>query len=262
MAGNESLIGKAVKRALGGVFFVLIFSGVCLAAHPLITDDAGTQGKGKCEVELNYEFNHEDTGGVEEKLHQLQASISYGIIDTVDLVVGLPYQFITTREGGVKTKADGISDISVEVKWRFFEREGLSLAVKPGISVPSGDDKEGLGAGGVGGSLFLIATQQIDPWAFHFNAGFGRNETTVEEETDRWHFSLATEFEACKWLKLVANVGAERNPDTADDTLAAFILGGLIFPVREDLELSVGVKRGLTEPESDYAVLAGVTFRF
>jgi hypothetical protein len=30
----------------------------------------------------------------------------------------------------------------------------------------------------------------------------------------------------------------------------------------ESLDLSLGVKRGLTEPESDYGVLAGVALRF
>ncbi len=261
MAERRSMRGK-IAKGLGAFVFALALPGVCLAAHPLITDDTGTQGKGKVQVELTYELNHEDTAGVEENVHQLQTSVTYGIIDTLDLVVNLPYLFTITKESGVKTKADGISDISVQFKWRFFETNGFSLAVKPGLSIPSGDDRKGLGAGKVGGSINMIATQIIDPWAFHFNAGYGRNENVVEEEKDIWLVSFATEYEACKWLKLVANVGAERNTDTADDTPAAFILGGLIVPVAENLDLSLGAKRGLTEPESDYGVLAGVTFRF
>jgi hypothetical protein len=176
--------------------------------------------------------------------------------------VGIPYQFISTREGGVKTREDGISDLSVEMKWRLYECEGFSLAAKPGISIPTGDDDRGLGAGKVGGSFFLIATQEFEPWTFHFNAGYGRNESTADEERDIWHFSLASEFEAAKWVKLVANVGAERNTDQESDTPAAFALGGLIFPVTENLDLDVGFKVGLTRPEADYAVLAGVAFRF
>ena len=79
--------------------------------------------------------------------------------------------------------------------------------------------------------MFFIATQKLDPWTFHFNAGYGRNETTVDEKTDIRHVSLATELEVCKWLKLVANVGAERNTDKGDDTPAAFVLGGAVIPV-------------------------------
>ncbi|MCU0571698.1 MAG: transporter [Syntrophobacteraceae bacterium] len=212
-------------------------------------DDTGTQGKGNFQIELNYEFTHEDSGGFKEDVHQIEPVLSYGIIDSVDFVVALPYQFISTREEGVKNREDGISDLSIEVKWRFYECEGFSLAAKPGISIPTGDDDEGLGAGRVGGSFFLIATQEIEPWAFHFNAGYGRNESTAEEERDIWHFSLASEFEAAPWLKLVANVGAERNTDLESDTPAVFALGGMIFPVLENLDLDVGVKAGLTRPE-------------
>jgi len=247
----------------GAVLMVFVCCGISLAAHPLITDDAGTQGTGKSQIEINYEFDNEDTDGVEESLHDISTVISYGIIDTLDLVVALPYQSITTKEEGVKSAEAGISDMTFELKWRFFEREGLSLALKPGLSISTGDDERGLGAGKMGGSFHFIATQEIEPWAFHFDAGYGRNDTTVEEEeTDIWHVSLAAEIQACKWLKVVANVGAERNPDPEDDTPAAFILGGFIFPLTENLDLDIGVKTGLTEPESDYALLAGVTIRF
>ncbi len=250
------------KRGMGSVLLVLFFSGICFAAHPLVTDDTGTQGKGKFQVELNYEFDREHTDGVRENLHDISTVVSFGIIDSLDFVVGLPYQFISTKERGVKTDEDGIADMSLELKWRFFECEGLSLALKPGLSIPTGDDDKALGAGKVGGGIQFIATQEIDPFAIHFNAGYGRNETTVEEETDIWNVSLAAEVEAAKWLRVVGNVGAERNTDTEDDTPAVFILGGVIIPITENLDIDFGVKGGLTEPEADYALLAGLAFRF
>ena len=253
---------EMLKRGMGAVSLVLIFSGLGFGAHPLITDDTGTQGRGKLQIELNYEYDHDDTDGVEENLHELSTTVSFGIIDSMDLVVGLPVQSVTTKEGRVETRENGFSDMSLEVKWRFFEREGLSLALKPGLSLPTGDEDKGLGTGKVGGGVFFIATQELDPWAFHFNAGYGRNETSVEEETDIWHFSLAAEREVNQWLRVAANIGVERNTDKEDDTPAAFILGGLIFPITDNLDLDVGIKGGLTEPEADYAVLAGLAFRF
>jgi hypothetical protein len=45
--------------------------------------------------------------------------LSYGVIDTVDVVVALPYQFIGSTEGGLIADVNGISDLGVEVKWRF-----------------------------------------------------------------------------------------------------------------------------------------------
>jgi hypothetical protein len=251
-----------LKRVLAVVLLIVFFCGKSFGMHPLITDDTGTQGKGKFQLELNYEYDREDSGDEQEDFHQIQTTLSYGSIDTIDLVVGLPYQIITTKADGVKTTEKGISDITVELKWRFFEREGLSFAVKPGLIIPTGDDEKGLGAGKVGGGSFFVATEELDQWKFHFNAGYRRSENTADEMTDIWHLSLATELQVCKWVKAVANIGAEKNSDSGDDTPAAFILGGLVFPVTEYLDLDLGAKTGLTEPESDYALLSGLTLRF
>jgi hypothetical protein len=70
----------------------LAFSSLSHAAHPLVTDDTGTQGKGDFQIELNYEFDHEDSGGVKEDLHQIESVLSYGIMDSLDFMVGIPYQ--------------------------------------------------------------------------------------------------------------------------------------------------------------------------
>jgi hypothetical protein len=50
-------------RKLIGILIVcavLFVPGVSLAAHPLITDDAGTQGKGKFQLEVNGQYEHDE----------------------------------------------------------------------------------------------------------------------------------------------------------------------------------------------------------
>jgi len=37
---------------------------------------------------------------------------------------------------------------------RLFEKNGFSLAFKPGMSFPSGNEEKGLGTGKLGGHLF------------------------------------------------------------------------------------------------------------
>jgi hypothetical protein len=250
-------------RALAIAFLVVIVScGLSFAAHPLITDDTGTQGKGRFELEIAYEFEHEDNDGVEEDLHQTLFTVSYGIIDSMDLVVGIPVQHIRAKEAGVTSTEAGVADLVLEVKWRFFEKDNFSFAIKPNLSLPTGDDSRGLGSGEVGGGAFFIATAEFEPWTFHFNAGYGRAENTADEREDIWHVSLASEFGATQWLTLVANVGVEENSDRASDTPLAFIIGGAVFPITENVDLDLGLKGGLTDPESDFALLTGATFRF
>ena len=240
---------------------------VSYAAHPLITDDAGTQGKGKVQIEINSEFSRdkekEDGVIIKERGGELATIISYGITDNADIVLGIPYQWFRIKEDGdTVEKEDGISDMSLELKWRFFEKDGLSLALKPGITLPTGDEDKGLGTGRVTYRLFFITTKEIEPWAFHLNLGYIRNENKVDERKDLWHLSLASEVEVTKDLKAVANIGIERNPDKTSNTHPAFILGGLIYSINENIDIDFGIKGRLNKPETDLTYLAGIAWKF
>jgi hypothetical protein len=251
------------------LFALLLLPLQSWAAHPLITDDAWTQGKGKFQLELNgqYDYDKQTENGVTGKTTGGEAAtiVSYGIVDAVDLVLSLPYQWVAVKQDGSAVfNEHGIGDMGFEAKWRFFEKEGISIAFKPGISFPTGDDKKGLGAGKIGYSTFLILSAEAKPWAFHFNAGYRRSENTVDvdEKTDIWHASLAATYEVIKDLQAVGNIGIETNTDKSSGSAPAFALAGVIYGVNENFDLDFGVKAGLNEPETDYSILAGTTFRF
>ncbi len=256
------------KLVTGLLFAVmLIIPAESWAAHPLITDDAGTQGKGKFQLELNgqYDSDKETVDSITTKTTggETAATLSYGIVENVDLVLTLPYQWVKVEEGGLITSdEDGISDVVLEAKWRFFEKSGYSLALKPGIIFPTGDDDKGLGTGRTGYHLFLIGSKELGAWAFHANLGYMRNENKADEEKDLWHASLATTWEAVKNLKLVVNIGIERNSDKSSSIDPAFAIGGIIYSLAENVDLDCGVKYGLTSSETDWSLLAGVAIRF
>ncbi len=253
-----------LKVFLFFLLFTVHFSlfTVSYAAHPLITDDTGTQGKGKFQIELNSEYAHEDEDGAEADTTEIAAILSYGVTDTIDIVLGLPYQYLRVKEDWIATTEEGLSDMSIELKWRFYEKEELSFALKPGITLPTGDDERGLGAGRLTYSAFFIATQEVEPWAFHINFGYIRNENKVDERKNLWHASLAGEVGAAKDLKIVGNVGIERNVDRTVETHPAFLLGGIIYSVTENFDIDFGIKAGLNKPEADYTLLAGMALRF
>jgi len=245
------------------VFFsVLACATGAFAAHPLITDDAGTMGAGKAQLELNGEYGHDKEDGVTSTKTEGAAILSYGLSETVDLVVGLPYQHLRVKEADTTMTENGISDTAIEVKWRFYEHDDLSLAIKPGLTLPTGDDEKDLGAGKATYSLFFIASQEMDPWAFHLNLGYIRNENTLDEEKDIWHASIASTLAVTEDLRAVANLGIESNPAKLDSTDPAFVLVGLVYALSEKVDLDCGIKYGLNGPETDYTVLAGVTWKF
>jgi hypothetical protein len=256
------------------------------AAHPLITDDTGTQGKGNFELEIGGEYGHEKEEGVTEDTTEIVSVFVYGITDNIDIELCVPYTYIRTKEAGDTITENGISDVEIDFKWRFYEKDNLSFALRPLISLPTGDEERGLGAGRMGYSLLLLATyawvelcspheplshegdfaretkSPLRGWAFDLNLGYKRNENKLDEREDIWHASLATRVEAVKDFNVVADIGIETNPEKSSNTHPAFILGGIIYSISENLDVDLGIKGGLNKPETDYSILAGITFRF
>jgi len=256
------------KSIIAIISFLVSLAGTANAAHPLITDDSGTQGKGKIQFEIVGEYGLDKNDGVKEKSLQFPTVpfLTYGLTDLTDIVVGLPYNEVVTEEAGSKSSVRGVGDASLEIKTRFYEKDGLSFAVKPGITLPTGDENKGLGNGRATYHAFFITTKELQPWAFHLNLGYIRNEFKLKEDEDAnrkdsWHVSLAAEVEVDKKIKMVANIGVERNPDKTSETHPAFILGGIIYSVMENFDVDTGIKYGLNKPETDVSYLAGVTWR-
>lgn len=244
------------------ITLILISSTPALASHPLISDDTGTQGKGNFQLEVNSEFGHSDGDGLKADAISVTAVLSYGIVDQLDVVLGVPYQQVGTEGFGTTTTERGISDTSIEVKWRFYEKDGFSLALKPGLLLPTGDESKDLGNGKVNYSFFFIGTQQLEPWAFHLNLGYRRHENNRDERVDIWHASLASELNLTGNLRAVVNIGTERNPDPASERHPAFILGGLIYSLTEKINIDLGANLGLNRADHYYSILAGISFRF
>ncbi len=264
--GSQSIIDFKKAMPLLVICSILCMPSIVLAMHPLITDDAGTQGKGKFQFELNgqYDYEKETIAGVaiKETGGQENSILTYGVVDSIDAVLSVPYIWVNVRKNGVITQdAEGWSDTTLEVKWRLYEKDGLSLALKPGTSIPIGDDGKGLGSGKVGYTTFLIITKEMEPWAFHVNLGYKRNENTENNRCDLWHASLAVVRTLTENLKLVADLGVDRNEDKQLSTDPVFILGGVVYSVKDTIDLDLGLKYGLTEPATNYSLLAGLTMR-
>lgn len=251
-----------IKRCLMAVVIAAFAAGSAFAAHPLITDDTSTQGKGKFQLEMNGEFAHEADNGLKADTTEVAAILSYGALDNLDIILGAPFQWLRLKENGDTASESGLSDVSLEVKWRFFEKEKFSLALKPGVSLPTGDNEKGLGSGKVNFSAFFIATWHAEPFSVHANLGYLHNENDVDERRNLWHSSVGIEYAVTEKVKLVGNIGIEQNTDRNINTHPAFILGGLICSLSEHVDMDFGIKAGLNEPETDYAILAGIAWRF
>jgi len=242
------------------------------AAHPLATDDAGTLGRGVRQAELTGQMSRDTEGRgaarTSDDTGEGGVAVGYGLRDDLDLVLGVATSWSRVhQQGGPTSETRGLGDVAVDVKWRALEAGGFALALKPGITLPTGDADQGLGTGRPCYALTLVASQELGPVGLHANVAYlrddyGRREDREVSRLERLRFSVALAAQVAEKLQLVADVGAETNTDRASPTWPAYALGGAIFAASDDVELDLGVRVGLSAPEADLAGLLGATFRF
>jgi hypothetical protein len=238
------------------VISIFLISQKAFAGHPLRSDDAGIIGMNKIQLELTPEFwKHSD-----ESRFLIPGVITYGVLENLDAVAGIHYcslQYLNEQ-----SDIYGFSDINVELKLRLFEFHSFQLALKPGILLPTGDYSKSLGTRKLGYSFFVIADQQVSSVLFHLNLGYILNENRLFENENLWYASFATEIPISSNLTFVTDVGIITNAEKAEDGHPAFILGGIIYSLNENIDLDLGLQTGLNKYESDLTLLIGITALF
>lgn len=228
-----------------------LFAAPLHAAHPLITEDTGTLGDGRWQLELFGEAG--EARGTGARMDQDDAVLSYGLAPDLDLQAGLPW----IRDG-----ASGMGDITIDLKWRFLERGAFSLGLKPGVSLPTGDERKGLGAGRVGWGSLLIASYEPGPVAFHAHAGYKRHRNTIGERESLNHLSIAVALQTAPGFTVIADVARTSNPDPAQTRPERYLVFGVIWSVTRDFDLDFGFKKGFGSAALDEALLLGLAVRW
>lgn len=243
----------------------VVFSvpSVGFSAHPMITDDTGTHGSGRSQIELTFERGREREPGLTEDSVHSEAALSYGVTDNTDLIVVIPHDRIRSESPNGRVTNQGLGDVGLDVKWRFFERGIASIAFTPGVTFATGDDAKQLGTGKTSYTAFVVTTIEPSPWALHLQAGYIANRNVIGEREGLGHLSIGgwLNFMGDR-LKLVADWGTITNADKSSDTNIRFLIVGAIYSLTPDFDLDVGYKKGLTDPETDRTLLVGMAARF
>jgi len=269
-----------IAAVIANSSFCLLPSGPGWAAHPFVTDDTGTQGKGNWQLELQGDLLRSertaDTGsGPVEQKRKLNAFIpvlSYGILDSLDIQFGLSHVRLRTTENGVVTEDEsGMSDSTLEVKWRFLEAGAFSLAVKPGLLLPTGDEAKGLGTGSTSWGVALLATYDAEPWTFLGNVAYSKArfklpQDAADNQSDLWRVSGGLSYAVAGDVRLVGEAGLRRNESRNDpytpDKTSQFAMIGIIYSPSKNMDFDAGFRKNLNDAEFDSAFLVGATFRW
>ncbi len=268
-----------IRRALG-LALCAVWAGPVCAAHPYLTDDTGTQGSGHWQLELmlEYQRNPRTADTADAAVHQLRKVtvftpvLTYGLRDTLDVALGLNYMRQRSIDDGVVTHAaEGMGDSTLELKWRFYEQNGLSLGVKPGLVLPTGDATRGLGTGRVSWGVNFILTKELAPWTFLANVSYAKARYSLPADAEANHTHLWRALAGAAYalradLRLVGEAGLRTNSAKDDPFMPGqkghFVMLGLIYSLFDNLDLDVGVRRRHNAAEFHTAVLVGATLRW
>lgn len=282
MQSNRNQARSSARRRVALAAALVLFTALQAArgAPPFVTDDTGTQGRGRWQLELIGEHTHhhpsaEQGGATVRQLRQATALgpvITYGIADRVDLAFGANHlRQKTTEDGTVLQSASGAGDSTLELKWRFLEREGFSVALKPGITLPSGDENRGLGTGRVSGAVNLIAAGESAPWSWMVNVALTRVRYKLASDAAANHehlrrLSAGVAFELSGAWRLTGEIGRRTNAARDDPFLPGrnghFVMLGAIWSPADNLDFALGLRRSASRGEPDSAMVAGATFRW
>lgn len=204
-----------------------------------------------------------------------------GIVRGLDLSVSIPYvrieeedpreRFEATdepdpREPEEGLDAAGLGDLEVALKWHFLEQAGAypSMAARLGVSLPTGDEDEGLGCGKTVVSVGYLAGLRIEgsDAAVLLNARAYYIVDAGEEAKDVVsECSLAVCWQAADALgisaEVVASTAAEREGHSAATAAAV-----AEYALRDWILLQAGLRFGLTEDAPDWGASAGVNLCF
>lgn len=235
---------------------LLAVTGTALAAHPFLTEDPGTQGTGRLEIELGLAGGSADpaTGG---RAAFFSPQLSIGVTPTLDLIA----QGVWTRQtqsGGPTLFGNG--DVLADVKWRFYEDDDVALGLRAGLDLPAGDANAGLGSGGLGAHALAILGITRDAWALYANAGYARARGNGRANLGVFSIAL-TLTDTAPWQTFV-EMTTYSNPDPENGRWPAVARTGFIYSVNEWLDVDVGFQARLNSSAPRAVVLAGATFRW
>lgn len=247
-------------------------------SEPLITDrpdfTESTEAvpRGHLQLEAGYTFTYDREGSDRTREHTApELLVRVGVVENLELRLGWDGYSWTdalfeteTRRGrrvGREDWSQGANDLSLGVKYKFFDQDGLvpHFGLIAGATVPSGS--AGVSSGDVDPEVVLLWAYDItDSFAVAGNVGF----FAPSDEGDRFFQTTASISAA---FALGDRVGAYVEyfglyPNTEDSDTAHSANCGLTYLISNDFQIDWRIGAGLNEEADDFFTGIGFAWRF
>lgn len=236
---------------------VIFAPALAYAAHPFITEDPGTQGAGRFELEMGFASRQGDPD-FDGRSNLFAPQLSIGVLDNVDLIAQVLWFNQSAAQGPTVI---GSGDMLLDVKWRFYESETLALGVRAGLDLPTGDVNTGLGAGELGAHAIGIVGVTLGEFAIYANAVYA-DTRTPGARANLVGFSVALTRPDDAPLRGFVEAATYSNPDAGNPQWPAVARIGAIYTVVTGFDVDAGFQARLNRAATRAAWLVGATVRW
>jgi hypothetical protein len=240
-----------LNRSVSGAYVALglaAWSDPAAAYRPFDGTDAAVAAPGEVEIELQPAGRLRDETGT--SLIAPATVFNYGFSEGWEAVLEGQGQTPLSPSGPTSLTAAGAFLKHVLQPGSLQDKTGPSVATEFGVLLP-----DSTGTSGVGASLAAIVSQRWDWGTIHLNA-----ETALTRDHHADLFLDAIIEGPSKWsVRPVAEFFVE-HAFGQFNTVSALV--GLIWQVRDNLSLDVGLRHALTNGRSVNEIRAGMTFGF
>jgi hypothetical protein len=221
---------------------------------PLETDDPGTPGDGRVELNISVEAERARDGTVYD-LPRLDANLGVGA--RVQLKLEVPWRVVTTPPGPMRA---GVGNMILGVKWRFAESGTVALSTYPQLALRGSETASAKGLAEGRTAVLLPVEVAWSVGALSFDAEAGYQHASDESEVV---YGLALAYQALASLELLGECHGEGDSHfTALGTLCGV---GLRWRTQEWMSvlaaLSAAVS-GSVERRPDRRVYTGIQLRW
>jgi hypothetical protein len=239
-------------------FFFAAATALSQGGPPFATDDPGTPGNRKWEVNLAFTV---ETRVRERTFETPLLDVNYGLGDRLQLKAEIPWIVQRTEGAGTDT---GWGNALFGVKWRFLDEEkiGVSIATYPQIEINASlaSARKGLAEEGTSFLLPLLFEKKLGPVSANVEVAH-RFRRGREGE---WIFGLAVGHEFSEKFEVAAELFATTSARVSDP-VSIWNLGAR-WKVAERSVLLFSAGTGVTgtddEPRARFQSYLGVQFLF
>jgi hypothetical protein len=229
------------------IFAFAVRAAFAQGGPPMITDDPGTPGNGKWEINMAIGFEHRQ----DETSYDVPAiDLNYGVGEHVQLTLQTAPVLLKRSEHG---PIGGLGGTEAAVKWRFLEQEtnGFDMSMFPRIlfNVVQSSVRRGLAKDGTRFQIPFAVARKFGPW--HTDVEFGPLTSSVGRS--EWLYGIVGGFDVSKPTMLMAELHGTSRMNLTEDVLTVNF--GLRHEFTETRILILSLGHEVRSPDQPLALI-------